>query len=567
MKIEIAAGTFDLNSDTKISLNLQNPMLSDQGSYSYPFSVKGSRKNMALCGMPNQIDKAYYKTIAEKVKVTCDNFEIGGVLKTTAASKDSIELNIEANEGAFWSSVKKLKLTELNWELAKSTPDQGLSTAYAWVTYFNKHIKADNRYPKSDYAIFPVCMKIEEEDSTITYNIVNPIAHDNLSDPNAFRLSGIYENRDILPFLWLNTVIDYIAGHFNLRIVRNDLRDDDLASTCVVLHNNAGSTTNGFLNYAHIVPDCTVEEFIEAIEFRFCCFFFFDYSKGELRIIQFKNISLQNPSLDLTEYLSSDLTPSISEGKAIKLKAGNSFERAEISGETQADFPFIIQGTIDSQNDLPAVGAIFSKKAWYVTQDAGYYAEVAGDTEADYNKVLSYKRVSSKYFAYKSAVAEEYENRESKEEQCVSISPERNPMSYQLWPYYNTGFVQRSGTNFFIKNAAENTPLCFVPYVGIKTGTNDTGNQLKYPCGSTDQFTMKEMFNRYYVDYSLWKQRSCKSTTVTLRLPSYIVSKLTWYEIYTIKNQPFIIKNIPLTMSNKGIEVGSVELVTVKPYL
>jgi hypothetical protein len=565
MKIEIAAGSFDLENDTKIAVSLQNPLLNDQGSYSYPFSVPATKHNQALCNMPGHLEKAYYSAFSEPVKVECQGYELGGTLKVNACNSEKIELNLEANEGAFWSKVKKLKLTELDFGGNRLTPS-GQATAAAWLNYFNAKIKEDKRYPQTDYGFFPVCTQREEDDGNTTYSIINPIAHDTPSDPNGYRLSGIYNCRNVSPFLWLNTVIDYLASHFNLRIVRNDLRTDGLASVTAVLHNNVGSITNGFLNYAHLVPDCSVEEFIEAVELRFGCCFFFDYAKGELAVIQYKNILSAQPAMDLTRYLASEMKITPAEGKPVKLKAGNSFDRAATSGETEADFTYVVAGTVNDKASLPATGGEFKKQAWFVKREGVYYGEVAGDSEDTFEVVSSYAVVSSALFAAISKTADEYESRESKEEQMVTFQMPEGDMAYQKWPFYNTGFVQRSGTNFYLKNTAESTPVSFCPYLGMVEGLLE-GHKVKYPCGSTEVFSLPEMFNRYYTEYAAWKERSCKTVTASFKLPASVLAKLNYWEVYTVKGQPFILNTLPVALSQKGVDNGEVTMVTVKDYL
>jgi hypothetical protein len=515
--------------------------------------------------MPSHLDKASYSAFSEQVKVECQGYELGGTLKVSACNSEKIELNIEANEGAFWSMVKKLKLTELDFGGNRVTPS-GQATAAAWLIYFNSLIKEDRPYPKSDYVFFPVCTKIEEDSGNTTYSIINPIAHDVPSDPLGYRLSGIYNCRNVSPFLWLNTVIDYLASHFNFRIVRNDLREDELASVTTVLHNNVGSITNGFLNYAHLVPDCSVEEFIEAVELRFGCRFFFDYAKGELSVIQYKNIFSAQPALDLTRYLASEMKISPAEGKPLKLKAGNSFDRAATSGETESDFAYSIQGTVADKASLPAVGEKFKKQAWFVKREGAFYAEVAGDAEDTFEVVTGYKVVSSRLFAYVSKVAEEYLVQESKEEQMVTLQMPEGDMAYQKWPYYNTGFVQRSGTNFYLKNLAESTPVSFCPYLGISEGLLK-GFKVKYPCGSTEDFSMKEMYQRYYVAYGAWRERSCKTVVASFKFPASVLARLKFWEVYLVKGQPFILNTIPVVLSQKGADNGDVTMLTVKDYL
>jgi hypothetical protein len=573
MKVEIEEGVFDLETDTKIAITLTNPMLTDQGSFSLPFTIPAkSKKNMLLCKMPGNLNRAYYKTFAKDARVKCQGYEVAGTLKISSADSTSIELNLEANEGAFWNKVKKLKLTELNWGGKRGTPDYKLATAGAWLTYLNAHIRADKRYPDSDFAIFPILTKIEEDGDDVNYHIMNPIAHDNLSDQDGYRLSGIYGCANVAPFLWVNTTIDYIASHFNFRIVRNDLIADSLAKICVVLHNNMGSIGNGLLNYADIVPDCTVEEYITALEVRFGCTFYFDYSKKELSIVQHKHALTGEPVADLTEYLTSELTLSLEEGKPIKLTAGTSFERASTATEFEADFDYTIVATLPSKDNLPSIGGAYAKRAWFINREGCYYAETAGETEADYNKVTGYKIVSSKLFAYASRKADEYDTLESKEEQMVTVQIPNldDAMSYQRWPFYQTGLVQRSGTSFYLKNTADSTPVSFCPYMGIVTTLSGT-NKVDYPCGETNaagyEFDLKSMYNRYYKEYEEFKLNSCKTVKATFRFPASVLSSLRMWHIYTIKNQPFIFKSIPVTLSEKGLEFSEVELVTVKKYL
>jgi hypothetical protein len=93
------------------------------------------------------------------------------------------------------------------------------------------------------------------------------------------------------------------------------------------------------------------------------------------------------------------------------------------------------------------------------------------------------------------------------------------------------------------------------------------GSKVNYPCGSTEYFSLSEMYNRYYTEYAAWKERSCKTVTASFKLPASVLSKLKYWDIYTVKGQPFILNTIPIVLSQKGANNGDLTMVTVKDYL
>ena len=81
--------------------------------------------------------------------------------------------------------------------------------------------------------------------------------------------TSLPEGYGVAPFLYVHRVLDFIFSEFGYTITENPFKTDKELSSLVILNNAADCCVTGILNYADLMPDCTIEDFLNALYVRF----------------------------------------------------------------------------------------------------------------------------------------------------------------------------------------------------------------------------------------------------------------------------------------------------------
>jgi hypothetical protein len=93
----------------------------------------------------------------------------------------------------------------------------------------------------------------------------------------------------IAPFLKASAILKFIFETKEGYTLRWGSRADNPIAQLVALHNSVDVLRHGYLQYRHLLPDCTVEDFVAAIEGMFCGKFVLDSKKSEVTFTYFND--------------------------------------------------------------------------------------------------------------------------------------------------------------------------------------------------------------------------------------------------------------------------------------
>lgn len=283
-----------------ISFELLSPVFNEIGSFSYPFSFPATEKNKSLLGFPHRINISRQVT----QKANCELYLNGllwkrGNLVFTEAGKYDFKAYFTVGEGYFYSTIKDLKLVDIDLGGIRNTSDY---SGTGVNDLFSKIISKS--FPDNDFALFPVqnanfyddlsndtfsaaySGKINKYDSTLKFNI---------------------DGNTIVPFPYLNYVIGRIFKNFGLVSGNNDLYNNAFLRNLVMLNNVAsnvytasGETFNVSVkpafNLNDHVPDITCLDFFTAVQNQLLAFVFINEMNGQTDIRLFENI-IRNPEV------------------------------------------------------------------------------------------------------------------------------------------------------------------------------------------------------------------------------------------------------------------------------
>jgi len=299
LRITIPNGTLVVSKETAIPLTITNPMFSDRGSGSLPFSVPDCEHNQKVLGYPNRITRSGQNDTSYAVTVETDIKTLKGTLKYVDTSDGKISLNFYYNEGDFWYWAKNTKLRTIT-----TLANKEIDFVNERENYFN------NIWPAVEMAFFPIAVNLVALDNYIPSGgndnqwssrklcisdyIITNNPSDLFRDDYADFLNGGDVSGYITGFLYVNEVLQWIAKTYGLKINANFLASTDELKSSVVLNNATFSNlyTGGYqsVNYSYLLPDVTVLDFLDAVEKKFGCLLFVDSPKKEINIKSIKSI-------------------------------------------------------------------------------------------------------------------------------------------------------------------------------------------------------------------------------------------------------------------------------------
>lgn len=102
----------------------------------------------------------------------------------------------------------------------------------------------------------------------------------------------------------------------------------------VVLNNVADATVAGQINYKDLMPDCTINDFLEAIFCRTGARIFVNGDNRTARIKLLKDTFSSSPFADWSQLKAADPVPNYEQPKQIRLSASTSFDEAYTDAES-----------------------------------------------------------------------------------------------------------------------------------------------------------------------------------------------------------------------------------------
>lgn len=581
-----------------VSLEIEktNPLFNEQGSASLPFSIKNSPYNNYILGFPDGYEKKELFEDKQPVNIRSGILNENGTLELLETF-DKIEGVIYLYESSFYSKAKETKLTQVfegveRWFSSKTTSRE---TRVARILDILETMIFKHPDYSSDFTIFPVAVECELHARTLeggvggkahSKDIINEvyIHYEPNKDPQS-RLKGKYpysyqdsegntvnipQGYGVSPFLRLKYVLRKIFEYFGLTLLPN-IFDDKYASVTVV-NNTMDAIMNGCFIESQLVPDCTVNEFLDIIREGFCADFKINGIKKTAEIIIFNDVLEAEPDMDLTKYLM-NIPPKfqINKPKQVKLTVNKNLPYAETAAGTFDEF----KKKYPDYNDIPPLlGAegIFPFHAqnsiWKLSEpQAGWLWS-------------SYKsdRISSMNFDYDTTDDIPREEHKIPFEALASVS-----LTATDHFSYNTPIIgsKRNLNSYVIldgKAQSEDTPECppmlllDAWYSSSIAGVISHGNLANYfpPAGvqyvSLNLWGALGLFNKFWKKYDQLSRVSFNPITFRAMLPAHIIANFTFERLKIINGQPLFPVSIKYKMTEDDYIDTEMNFKTVKIY-
>ena len=587
LTIKTQKGIYDVPTDFQMEVEITSPIYTDKGSQTLASTLPATKRNLYLADYIHRVDivnapgKDIMAIIADGI------YRRTGKQNITSASKESgIVANFGFDESLMYEAWNNVSLKKLP-DLPTYKPEGG-------ITALMNHLSDVMRYNVSaDYYVFPIQVKNESSGDVVYPEFVNPILRAENGNYDLKKnartekivISGtlvdvkLPAGYGISPFIRVSKILELIFSAYGFKLVENPFDTHYQLKKMVVLNNVADAIVQGQIVYKNMMPDCSVNDFLDALYCRTGAKVFVDGNTRTAKVILIKDAISANPFSNWTLLKSSDLVPSYGAAKQLKLSAGTSFEGADVECDSFEEFLAQYNGIItEVKNTSPG----------YIPDDV--YVCYQASTGRFYKRNVITKNVSlvsSDFFPWNKKTA----NVESEE---VTGADECLPMAFTnglLVPQYLAGTVNLNTTlrGAKVEEQKEDTPLCFCFAMGLATDENGNssgyyfgsslcrnpaGNYFRDSNGNTYNYSLvfrgvDGAFNRFFKGWDAILRHSNHTLDGKFNLDRINLTKIDTGRPLLISGQKVMIESVKHTMPYRINKPATVKLRTIKllkPY-
>ncbi|MBD5294855.1 MAG: hypothetical protein HDS25_00850 [Bacteroides sp.] len=353
VRIDISGIPLDLPKDFSISIEETSPIFNDRGSQSVPATIALTRRNSLALGIPYRIDSIRDPNRPMTKAAVVDGARVRrGLINVTEASRSAgITFNIGFDNSEAYASWESMSLRDLKTPAiphADHTPG-------GWLNNLARYYADDPEIEVDGLAIFPLAVgkasvstgSGDNEQETEYWEILNvPRKGQDFSQPGTVKrvVDGalvdvnIPPGYGVTPFLRVWKVLELVFGDLGLKVLSNPFREDPDLRRLVVLNNTVDAICSGTLHYTDLMPDCTVDEFLNALYVRFGMVCRTDFMASTVDIRLIRDILEEPAGMDLSGNMTAPEEIEFQGSEYITLSAATSIEGAAPLTERFEDF-------------------------------------------------------------------------------------------------------------------------------------------------------------------------------------------------------------------------------------
>ena len=346
LKIKTNKGYLDLGGDFTVQIDEKSPVMNDRGSQTVPVTVPCTGNNAKITGFAHRLDMGVKPMNEDQACTVLDGVykRTGKINIVSAGKKEGITLNIGFDNSEAYSAWKAKKLNAITLPVKE----------YSSVNSLCAHLQQVLGGYQTDYAVFQIMTGNDSKDNQ-SYpkylNYITPVSEGSKvyklryqARTETFLVNGtptavtLPEGYGVTAFLYVWRVLELVFSEFGYTITENPFKTDKQLYNLVILNNAADCCVKGKLSYADLMPDCTVEDFLNALYVRFGLVYNVssDTKTATLRLI--RDIVDDVPDIDLSRSLTDEPLITYETARQMKLSAKTSFTGAAPSVERFEDY-------------------------------------------------------------------------------------------------------------------------------------------------------------------------------------------------------------------------------------
>ena len=321
LKISIGGEYLDLPCDYSLDWDILSPIFNEHGSQTSPITLPATPHNRRLLAHPARIDAAIRQAVRDGVfadGVFLRNCKINLV----GADDKGIDISMGTDESLMYAEWADRKLREISG-LPTYTPS-GTDPLGTLIELMNV---CYHREAELDYHVFPVAVEFDQPSDaasaddipvctilnevyrddderktgdligTVLYSAEHTVTVGDSADGNTVRVPRGY---GITPFLKVGRFLHILFDSYGYTLEENVFDTDPQLKHLVILNNTADAIVTGTLSYADLLPDCTVNEFLDSLRAHFGTVFYLDGSSLTARCVLIRDTLSAVPDADIT---------------------------------------------------------------------------------------------------------------------------------------------------------------------------------------------------------------------------------------------------------------------------
>lgn len=588
LTIKTDKGVFDVPTDFNVEIETTSPIYTDKGSQSIASTLPGTNHNLAVIDHIHRIDIVNAPGRDVMAVIADGIYRRTGKLNITSPSrKTGIVCNIGFDESLMYEAWNDVSL--------KKIPGLPVYKPEGGITALMDHLSKVMKYQEeADYYVFPVMASNEKSGNEYYPEYINPLRlvnhslYDLKKDSRTEKMivSGsvidvkLPTGYGISPFIKVSRILELIFSAYNFDLVENPFASHYQLKKMVVLNNVADAIVQGQIEYKNMMPDCTVNEFLDSLFCRTGAKIYVNGDNKTARIKLIKDSIADEPFEDWTLFRASELVPTFGTPKQVKLSAGTSFEGAEPAADSFEEFLERYNGIITEIVNYPPN---------YVP--SGTYMSYQASTGRFFKRNIVDKNVSlvsSDFFTWdKKTENLDYEEITGSDE-CVPMTFSKDGL---LVPQYLAGTVNINTTlrGAKVEDQKQDTPLafCFAMgaakdekgnsigyYFGSSLCRDPAGNYFRDSSGNVYKYSLvfrgeDGAFNRFFKEWDAILRHANNTLSGEMNLDKIGLSRINTGRPLLISGQRLMIESVKYTLPLKKSKPASVKLRTtklLKPY-
>ena len=464
LKIITKDGALDLEPGFSLEIEDTSPIFNERGSQSVSTTLPRTDRNNQFIGYAGRLDIKNKPIQDDHVLLSEGVYRRAGKININQYSK-GYACNVGFDESELYSSWDSVSLSSLEWP--KYSPAGGVS---AIVEQFNDIL--NERVQTTHYSIFPVmvsCPENENDGVTKQYpeflnrytgtlsevELVSGLRTETYLINNEEVEVTLPEGYGITPFLRASFIVDHIFEFYGYKVIDSPFfytKNMQLARM-VVLNNKADAITKGYIDYKDLLPECTINEFFQALYCRFGIVYFVDGNSKTVRLKTIKEMLNAESVNNLTDLQASTPIVKYNEPKQLRLSAATNISGPEKFSTAPA------ASTMDE----------FLKNYNYIVSTGnGYLRYDKRDGLYNLNELYHTKLqiISTDHFDWDRGANMAYEDISSVDECLMQTTQSTTDLGTYYVPCYLVGKVHlyttiESSTVELSENQTTQTPLCF----------------------------------------------------------------------------------------------------------
>jgi hypothetical protein len=585
---------FDTPNGFSTEINYYSPFYSELGTQTVGATFPATSKNMAAIGHVDRIDAANNPETDIKAVIADGIFRRTGKMNI-ASMENGISANIGLDESLMYDKFSNVKLRKLD-SYPIYSPGGGLDDIIAQLN------NVMNYKVSSDYYVFPILINVSEVNSTEYPEYINEIKKSDsgfvlVSDARTINVASsgsvvstqVPKGYGISPFLRVGKLIDLIFQNYGITVTENPFNTHFQLKKMVVLNNVVDCIVRGKIDYRDLVPDCTINDFIDSIYCRTGARVFVDGDHKTARVVLLKDIITKKVAeKDWTKMRCGELPIYFSSAEQIKLSANNSFEDCTVKMDSYQDFMDLYETTIGILPESVVPGVLNSSDILTLIPATGKIYKLKEDT----NGTKTYTLYSSVHFAWDKETVNITESEISGQDEAMTCRFQTINNVTVLAPYYSAKASNKhtivTGTIVGEEDTVT-TPLsfCFAMGMAKDESLKDLGYYYGSPfCRQLNGSRFKDLdgnefiyslmfigedgvFNRFFKDWDAILRHSNHYLKGNFNIDRATLLQVKMDDAIKISGQIMTLENIKVTLPMKKNVPSEVKLRTIrlrKPY-